>query len=353
MDSIAIQKINVGDDDGADIVFHLNSQQIALSISPSSPIEENLDLDRQQPFLEDRLIHLLGRAVSPEVDGDEYEEILDEVLSIILDVGKDVFAKVAPLDKPAVLPLSQDLHTVLHPTTFTFGLKTVGSEPIISSIDPRETYFCFEPESGDTLDDKLNVDNSLPHYSSKEIQVLETFVQGAGHVVSRVLINNIELLCKARGNGVLHSDLERELESLQRIRKACLDRHMLISVPRILGCVKDPGSKRLVGFLREWIPGRRLRDVSFPVTLERRQKWVLQICETVDQLHDIGVIWGDGKTSNVIIDEEDNAWLIDFGGGYTEGWVEKECADTVEGDKQAVRNIKRFLSVEEGNWETS
>lgn len=28
-----------------------------------------------------------------------------------------------------------------------------------------------------------------------------------------------------------------------------------------------------------------------------------------------------------MIDNEDNAWLIDFGGSYTEGWVEKEKAD--------------------------
>jgi tRNA A-37 threonylcarbamoyl transferase component Bud32 len=65
----------------------------------------------------------------------------------------------------------------------------------------------------------------------------------------------------------------------------------------------------------------------------------------VDQLHEIGVVWGDGKAGNVIIDNDDIAWLIDFGGGWTEGWVDEELADTVEGDEQAVRNIIKFLDI--------
>src|SRR5262249_17783499 len=70
-----------------------------------------------------------------------------------------------------------------------------------------------------------------------------------------------------------------------------------------------------------------VRNIDIPVTsAERRQKWASQIREAVDQLHGVGVIWGDGKGSNVIVDEKDNAWLIDFGGGFTEGWVDKELA---------------------------
>lgn len=76
---------------------------------------------------------------------------------------------------------------------------------------------------------------------------------------------------------------------------------------------------------------------------ETRQKWASQIRDTVEQMHQIGVVWGDGKASNVIIDEEENAWLIDFGGGWTDGWVDEELADSVEGDNQAVSRIMNFL----------
>ncbi|TKW55962.1 hypothetical protein CTA1_5149 [Colletotrichum tanaceti] len=33
----------------------------------------------------------------------------------------------------------------------------------------------------------------------------------------------------------------------------------------------------------------------------------------------IGIIWGDVKAENVLIDSDDNAWIIDFRGNYTYG----------------------------------
>lgn len=73
--------------------------------------------------------------------------------------------------------------------------------------------------------------------------------------------------------------------------------------------------------------------------------WARQISETVHQLHDIGLTWGDGKASNVIVDNEDTAWLIDFGGGFSEGWVPEELTGTVEGDEEAVKKLVDFLGV--------
>ncbi|KAI3339027.1 hypothetical protein F4824DRAFT_457922 [Ustulina deusta] len=37
--------------------------------------------------------------------------------------------------------------------------------------------------------------------------------------------------------------------------------------------------------------------------------------------------------------------LIDFGGGFTEGWVSEELAGTVEGDEEAVKKMVDFLGV--------
>ena len=119
------------------------------------------------------------------------------------------------------------------------------------------------------------------------------------------------------------------------------------SVPRLSGYVTNTAADCVLGLLREWVPGRCLRNIAIPSTLEgRRRKWASQICETVNQLHKIGVLWGDGKASNIIIDTEDDAWLIDFGGGWTEGWIDKELADTVEGDEQAVKRIMQFMDIE-------
>jgi len=94
-----------------------------------------------------------------------------------------------------------------------------------------------------------------------------------------------------------------------------------------------------------------LRHTPIPI----RQRWAAQIRETVEQLHDAGLVWGDAHLGNVLIDKNDDAWLlIGYGGGYTWpctpgsrwGWVgvDKELADTKEGDLQAVERIVECLS---------
>lgn len=63
-----------------------------------------------------------------------------------------------------------------------------------------------------------------------------------------------------------------------------------------------------------------------------KQKWVLQITNGVEQLHRAGIVWGDMKPENIGIYQNEDAWLIDFGGGYMEGCVPRELAGSIEGD---------------------
>lgn len=71
-----------------------------------------------------------------------------------------------------------------------------------------------------------------------------------------------------------------------------------------------------------------------------------EIQETVELLHEIGVIWGDGKAANVLIHRDtDDAWIVDFGGGWTEGWVDERLSRTVQGDEVAVKKTIEYLQV--------
>jgi serine/threonine protein kinase len=169
------------------------------------------------------------------------------------------------------------------------------------------------------------------------------------------------MLCKAQPSGLLVRELELELFRLQAIKTFSSSsssssssreesRSSSVRVPRLIACVKRAENGHIIGLLREWIdPGVRggcLKNVCYADSTpakERREKWAAQIRETVDRLHEMGVVWGDGKPRNVVIDSNDDAWLIDLGGGWTPGWVDEEL---VEGDEQAVRKILEFLGVE-------
>ena len=79
---------------------------------------------------------------------------------------------------------------------------------------------------------------------------------------------------------------------------------------------------------------------------ERKNKWKQQIIQMVKWLHDHDFIWGDVKADNVLIDGQDNAWLIDFG-GFTPGWVDEKKENSVAGDLQGVERIIAFLKGED------
>jgi len=68
-----------------------------------------------------------------------------------------------------------------------------------------------------------------------------------------------------------------------------------------------------------------------------------QVTSILAQLHKAGIVWGDAKPDNVLIDKNDDAWIIDFGGGYSRGVVEREKSGTLEGDLQGLEKIVEYV----------
>jgi serine/threonine protein kinase len=136
----------------------------------------------------------------------------------------------------------------------------------------------------------------------------------------------------------------RELATYKQIEISGLSDK--VRVPRLIGVAQDDQGSYVIGLLLSWVDCRnRSLECSLgpetPLTL--RRKWDMQVTTTLDCLHKADIIWGDAKPANILIDINEDAWIIDFGGGYTRGWVEKEQMETVQGDEEGLSKIKQFL----------
>lgn len=125
----------------------------------------------------------------------------------------------------------------------------------------------------------------------------------------------------------------------------------------MLGVVKS--HRGVVGFLLSYVPHKYhslgallagVKNGTIPDTeasVQLRQKWALQIEQTLAALHDLGILWHDVKTDNILIDDNGDAVVLDFGGGNTVGWVDRENYGTMEGEAQALRKILDALDVKD------
>jgi serine/threonine protein kinase len=81
-------------------------------------------------------------------------------------------------------------------------------------------------------------------------------------------------------------------------------------------------------------------------TASLRQKWAAQIRGTLAGLHGLGILWLDVKTDNILVDEDGDAIVIDFGGGNTVGWIDHDKYGCMEGELQGIDKIMSALGVE-------
>jgi hypothetical protein len=137
---------------------------------------------------------------------------------------------------------------------------------------------------------------------------------------------------------------KREIELLHRIHSKGLAKEFL--VPRIEALVGWKNSKTeamgyLLSVIDDPVPLTKLLDSE--VDESKRQRWAKETEKVIKILHENGIVWGDAKADNFLVDKENKLWIIDFGGSYTEGWVDSELNETVEGDDMALEKIVNGL----------
>ncbi|KAG7110592.1 hypothetical protein HYQ46_004978 [Verticillium longisporum] len=256
--------------------------------------------------LKEQYLFFLKVAEEGELDGQTVDDFQDWVIEPFLPVLRSLSG--------------QDAGAFVEPTLHDFFF----AETLVYTLVIAAAWQCFQPS--DLAICAENPDEALARLPKKVKQV------------GGLTLFFLKLLRP----GDQHS-AKRELTTYRKISEAVLDPETRIS--RLHGLVRDERGV-VFGLLLTYINcrARTLACAVKPhIPIALRHKWKNQVCSTVEVLHKAGVIWGDVKADNVLIDEYDDAWVIDFGGGYTEGWVKKQSAGTLTGDAEGLANILKFI----------
>ncbi|KAL6363167.1 hypothetical protein LRP88_02575 [Fusarium phalaenopsidis] len=162
---------------------------------------------------------------------------------------------------------------------------------------------------GDMTEQDLMDMAVLKHYTPEDIVVKNVLTQSIKTAIAAVRVDGRDTLCKSQSEPSRLQDgpEARELECLGKILKE-YPQQGSIRVPQLLGYIHGKDAKKILGFLRQWVPGRNLREIDLSATVaETKQKWASQIRETVQLLHRLGIVWADPNPLHVIIDEKDDA----------------------------------------------
>ena len=187
----------------------------------------------------------------------------------------------------------------------------------------------------------------IPHYQAKDLRVLEGSDSPAPYHPTRVQLPDSEtvLFFKPVDNGQ-PQPTKREISMLHKLAEKGLHEHEHMRCPKLEGLViSGEDSSKIMGFLQTDIeePSPLTTKLDADVPQELRDRWAEEAERMKDVLHEHDMIWGDAKADNFIVDKSDNLWIIDFGGSYTEGWIDPEIKETKEGDDMGVVKITNAL----------
>lgn len=116
------------------------------------------------------------------------------------------------------------------------------------------------------------------------------------------------------------------------------------SVVQLQGLITDEDGSLVKGLLISYAARGALVDMlyDFPNALpwQMRLKWAYQIVEGLSDIHEAGFVQGDFTLSNIVIDSDDNAQIIDINRrGCPVGWEPPELSKLIDSGQRIAMHI--------------
>ncbi|CZR62566.1 uncharacterized protein PAC_12463 [Phialocephala subalpina] len=283
---------------------------------------------------------------------DESDRVSAEIETPVLKASQSLMQDLAPETED--LTRIKPLRSWMYPEIINLQLVTEHGKLKAVKRDDLPTRDFHPP-----ITDPQVLGISLPYHQVSDVQFLTELYP----YVYKILVNG-QIMCAKVTRHAVHDSMSDEIRKLYQIQTTNFD--SLVRVPQLKGLIVSHTG--IVGFLIDYIAslGYHLEDAlrcakatsgaliekgngtplpEITISKAQKEKWSRQIEETLEALHTRNIIWGDAKMANILIDEvTDNAWVVDFGGGNTEGWIDLELHGSVAGDIQALERIKKELA---------
>lgn len=289
------------------------------------------------------------------------EALEDKLAGLVSDVCFPLMRELAPLSTPEPRTLQERIY----PPTYALRVFAkdggLASQELVNFKLPAK----YPPITEAKLQE-IGLDDTLPVIGPSQI-ILGPRLQS---LVWKVAVGGEDMVCKVAID-IFGQSVSEELETYLKIRKAGITDDL--RVPELKGaptqfCVVNFRADTVLGIVRSHtgVIGILLSYVSHKhhslrvllelvkegtvpeteATASLKLKWAEQIRHSLAQLHKLGILWRDVKSDNILIDENSDAVLLDFGGGNTVGWVDHDKYGSMEGDQQGLQKIMKALGEE-------
>ncbi|KAH6842289.1 hypothetical protein B0I37DRAFT_195284 [Chaetomium sp. MPI-CAGE-AT-0009] len=333
--------------------YRYNNQLFSVLFSTTPP--EGYEREEAiEPLWIDRLWDLSSHF------GDVHAQVLEQVYGE-LEIAREIkdlvfptFQRLVPGPSPAASELGRVQNTVaeyLFPHRIALEVVTKDGKLEVLSGHHRDLDRARVVVPWDAVREAGVEPGSVPTFDAHHVSLGSRLVTTPAppDVFNMSVVGmDHELVGKVAGNvGALRACIQREIEIYGKLNK--LDLHPEARFPEFKGLITHNGD--IVGFLIAKIPTKYpsldpivagYLQTAIPA-LSLRRKWAAQIEQSVTELHRHGLVWGDAKPDNIVIDTDDNVWVLDFGGGGTPGWMDHATFQTMKGDLNAVAKMKERL----------